>query len=268
MRIYLYAAIILLLAISGCNDDIFSPITDSQTVIKDDSTSVTLKYDQSILINNELTIGFNGVPTDSRCPINAMCVWAGDGEVKLSLKKGSEIRIVSLHTTLDPKIIIYDNYEIQLIQLLPSRMAGVSVKQEDYSVGLKIKYKSPFKVKSVYLIDGQSESLITKDPLVINDAVINQNILTLSFGYSGGCKEHIINLFAYTGIMKSNPPQMSLVISHQSNKDNCEAYYTGKIQFDLTSLKNYLAGYEKVLLNISNVDGVPIKQSPLLLNLK
>lgn len=268
MKKYFYLLIISLGVVSGCNDDIFSPITDSRTVTNNDSTSVTLKNGQSVLINNELTVEFAGVPSDSRCPIDAMCVWAGDGEVKLSLKKGNEIRLVSLHTTLDPKIILYDNYEIQLAQLLPSRIAATPISTEDYNIVLKIKYKSSSKPKSVYLIDGQSESLLTKDPLFVSDAVINQNILTLSIGYSGGCREHIVNLYAYTGIMKSNPPQMSLVISHQSNGDNCEAYYSSKIQFDLTSLKNYLAGYEKVLLNIKSVDGNPIKQSPLLLYLK
>ena len=249
----------------------FSPFTNSKNLNRSDSLTVSLKYGETLFINDELEIGFSDVPTDSRCPIDAMCVWAGDGEVKLNLKKDGSSKSISLHTTLEPKITLIDNYEIRLNQLLPSRRASEQIKPEQYIIEIKIKYLNSMQTKSLYMIDSNNEWLIRNDNIVVNNASLVNDLLTLSVSYSGGCKEHIINLFAYTGIMKSIPPQMSLVISHEDNRDMCEAYINGLINFNLKKIKEYLNGMgttDRVILNIAGPDGQQIKQSPLVFNLK
>ena len=255
----------------GCGDDIFIQNINSKSITKSDSTTVKLKRGESITINGELNINFDSVPTDSRCPIDAMCVWAGDGEIKLNLKLEKTVTPVSLHTTLTPKTILWDNYEIQLINLFPTRRAAETITQDQYSIELKIKHLNSAGIKNVYFIDSNSEGLIRKDALVVNSAVIQADLLTASVSYSGGCTQHSVNLYAYSGILKSNPPQLSLVLSHNGNGDLCEAYITGQIKFDLKNLKEYLGGmrvYDKIILNIANPDGTLIKQSPLVYNLR
>lgn len=131
-----------LVLLSFCNNK--SGITDSEKISfllkSDDSLSVTLKYHQSILINDNLEINFDDVPVDSRCPLNVYCFWAGDAEVKLNFFQNDVKLGTSLHTTLDPKSITIWNYNIKLVSLTPYPEAGKELKKEDYVVELLVKF--------------------------------------------------------------------------------------------------------------------------------
>lgn len=72
-----------------------------------------------------LSITFAGVPNDSRCPTDAMCIWAGDGEVQLTLHvgpldgDGADLD-AHLHTNLEPHSAPWGvYYEIRLLALNP-----------------------------------------------------------------------------------------------------------------------------------------------------
>ena len=61
----------------------------------------TLRYDRG------LKITFLAVRNDSRCPINAKCIWAGDAAVVLRVKAGNQAaRRVTLHTNLKPQTVV------------------------------------------------------------------------------------------------------------------------------------------------------------------
>lgn len=77
-----------------------------------------------------LVITFVGVPADSRCPINAYCVWAGDATVRLVLHvgppwgEGPDLQ-VDLHTLLDPRETPWGPYyTLRLLGLAPAPVAG------------------------------------------------------------------------------------------------------------------------------------------------
>ena len=265
--ILLSLGLLTLLTFSSCQDDTLLPVYQSVSVSSNTPTDVTLKAGDSVFLNDELMITFTSVGADSRCPIDLMCFWAGDAEVKLKLSKGGLQKEVVLHTGLTPTAIVFDGYEIALKNVLPARKSNEDIKQNQYVIDLKINYNVNSQLKQVYFIDANSEWMIKKDMLVVNSAVIENNLLALSVSYSGGCRDHIIDLYAYTGILKSNPPQMNLALSHNANGDMCEAYVTRTIKFDLSKIKEYLGGQVgytgTVILNINGPDGKPIKQSPV-----
>ncbi|MFA7420874.1 MAG: hypothetical protein WCZ90_14420 [Melioribacteraceae bacterium] len=260
-------SILTLLTYNGCQDEVLLSDYQSVSVSSNTPASVILKHGESAFLNDDLLITFSGVGADSRCPIDAICVWAGDAEVKLKLKKGGLEKEVVLHTGLTPTAIVFDGYEITLKNVLPARKSTETVKPEQYVVELKINYNVNVETKQVYFIDANNDWVLKKDLLAVNSASIENNMLALSVSYGGGCREHIIDLYSYTGIMKSNPPQMSLVLSHNANNDMCEAYITKTIRFDLSKIKEYLGGQVgttgTVILNITGTDGKPIKQSPV-----
>jgi hypothetical protein len=106
---------------------------------RDDSLVVSVKLTQSVIINNELTLTFQEVVSDSRCPINADCIWEGDGEVKFVLEKGNDSNNILLHTTLKPKYVEFAGYQIKLKSLNPYPQTTDPIKAEEYSVEVVVK---------------------------------------------------------------------------------------------------------------------------------
>ena len=259
--------LLILLTFSSCQDDTLLPVCHTVSVSSNTPSGVTLKAGDSAFLNDELLITFAGVGADSRCPIDVMCFWAGDAEVKLKLKKGGMEKEAVLHTGLTPTAIVFDGYEIALKNVLPARKSTENIKPEQYSIELRINYNVNAETRQVYFIDGNSDWVVKKDMLAVNSSSLEKDMLALSVSYSGGCRDHIIDLYAYTGILKSNPPQMNLALSHNANGDMCEAYATRTIKFDLSKIKEYLGGQVgytgTVILNINGTDGKPIKQSPV-----
>src|SRR5687767_9003680 len=56
-----------------------------------------------------ISIKFLAVLEDSRCPVRATCVWAGNAKIRISVKKGkSAPRIAELNTLTEPrKVSLY-----------------------------------------------------------------------------------------------------------------------------------------------------------------
>ena len=106
----------------------------------------TLRYDGG------LKITFLAVRNDSRCPINARCIWAGDAEVVLRVKAGNQAaRKVTLHTHLKPQTVVIPaqifppgtagipkSYVISIAGLTPQPEAGKKTLQSDYRLQLDI----------------------------------------------------------------------------------------------------------------------------------
>ena len=77
-----------------------------------------------------------------------------------------------------------------------------------------------------------------KDGYTLEDLVIEGNVLVLTVQFTwGGCKEPEFKLMWDGLFMKSNPPQVALVL-YLEKEDSCEANYiiTKKLKFDLTPI--------------------------------
>lgn len=56
---------------------------------------ITLKIGESVEVNGEsLTIDFDNIVDDSRCPNGVDCIWEGQAEVNLLLNKTKEILVI------------------------------------------------------------------------------------------------------------------------------------------------------------------------------
>ena len=78
---------------------------------------------------------------------------------------------------------------------------------------------------------------VISDSIDVLDAYIEDDLLTLSVGHGGGCATHSYGLCTKGDIAESSPVQMSLELIHDSGGDNCEAYLTKELHFDLSLLK-------------------------------
>lgn len=68
-----------------------------------------------------LKIKFVRLMEDSRCPINARCVWAGNAKVRLTVKGSKGSRNIDLNTGVEPHTATYDSYDIRIEDLLPGK---------------------------------------------------------------------------------------------------------------------------------------------------
>lgn len=140
-NIKFFLPIIVALIIISCTDntELISPDKPAVVVNKIiDSVTVQINYGQEVSIENNIKIKFDSVD-DSRCPMDVMCIWAGDGGVGLILSNGNDQQHTFLHTALFPREINYGGYRIILKSLIPYPVSTQQIKKEDYNIDLIVK---------------------------------------------------------------------------------------------------------------------------------
>jgi len=129
-------AALLISALAACSSNSTSEVTtpsqNSQTVAQQElGRAFSMKIGESITVG-ELRLTFRSVEGDSRCPIDAVCVWAGDGEIALKIEQGTKAAVAALHTTLEPKKTEWNGYTISLVSLTPAPKASTQANPADY----------------------------------------------------------------------------------------------------------------------------------------
>jgi hypothetical protein len=74
--------------------------------------------------------------TDSRCPTDVVCVWAGKADVKLNIL--SPITGTLLLNTFNNTSDTLGNYSFKLVKVLPYPVSTKQIKTEEYDITLKI----------------------------------------------------------------------------------------------------------------------------------
>jgi len=67
--------------------------------------------------------------------------------------------------------------------------------------------------------------------------VVEDDALTLTVSYGGGCARHDFTLVADGEFRESNPVQLDVFLAHDANDDRCQAYPTEAYEFDLTPIQ-------------------------------
>jgi hypothetical protein len=100
-----------------------------------------LKVDETSRVTDEnLSVRLEGVTDDSRCPVDAQCVWAGDALVEVTMEKppaAAEAR--TLHTSdRAGREAVYEGLVIRVLDLKPQRKEGTTIAPGDYRVTLVV----------------------------------------------------------------------------------------------------------------------------------
>jgi len=86
-----------------------------------------------------LTLTFDKVGGDSRCPTGVQCIWAGNGAVVLTVEPSSASAYsVQLNTTLDPHATTVGSYQVTLVGLKPYPKQGSPIPPASYVATLRI----------------------------------------------------------------------------------------------------------------------------------
>ena len=92
------------------------------------------------LQNSEPTISlkFDAVQNDSRCPIDATCISAGNAAVQFLLTSGDSIQSFLLNTDMAPVDSVAFGYRVELLELLPLPSASKTLDPKEYSAKVKV----------------------------------------------------------------------------------------------------------------------------------
>ncbi len=128
--------IILLFILFSCEEE--------DKKVRLDETFV-LQYGETKMLDgqDQFAISFKSLLGDSRCPANAICVWAGQARVKIEISEGYEMlkRELTIGTILENQTskINTGHYSIELLKVIPyPETGGGEPKESDYAIQLLI----------------------------------------------------------------------------------------------------------------------------------
>ena len=78
---------------------------------------------------------------------------------------------------------------------------------------------------------------LARDPVFLHEAFVDEDCLQIKISYSGGCKQHTIDLARMHPWIPGSSSVPVFEIRHNANGDMCEAYFTREFRFDLSPLK-------------------------------
>jgi hypothetical protein len=91
---------------------------------------------QSIVLAAEkIEVQFTGIATDSRCPTDVTCVWAGEVIARLAIRSDGK---TTRHEVKESESATVDGYSVTVLQVLPTRTSSQPIAAADYRVTLKI----------------------------------------------------------------------------------------------------------------------------------
>lgn len=125
---YLIFIILFSFLMVSCNSDHSVLSSDSDKfVMKISPDSITLNDTITIAFNDtvgstteDIKLSFDSLGTDSRCPVNVVCIWEGNAEVLFSFFN-SEFNTkfkLNTHRSFTHYIVLY-GFKIELIDLFP-----------------------------------------------------------------------------------------------------------------------------------------------------
>jgi hypothetical protein len=100
-----------------------------------------VRVGQAVQITGEtLTVTFERVAEDSRCPTNVKCVWEGDAVVRLALQgQKAERGTLNLHTQANAqREAAFQVYRVRLVQLVPWPKDSGGIPAETYVATLNV----------------------------------------------------------------------------------------------------------------------------------
>lgn len=103
------------------------------------ATPFELPVGKSVVLPDGLRIKFDRVSADSRCPLDAVCITAGDAAVVLLVSQTSGTPVpVELHTVPNASQTVFANHRIALTALLPHPRANQQTPANQYVATLTV----------------------------------------------------------------------------------------------------------------------------------
>ena len=85
-----------------------------------------------------ISVTFQEVLEDSRCPVDVTCIWAGLAEVSLQVAVSGQEREISLSTSPSENSAVFENYTFWLISVRPVPRSDQNIDSSAYVVTVRV----------------------------------------------------------------------------------------------------------------------------------
>ena len=89
----------------------------------------------AVLAAQKFEVQFTGIATDSRCPTDVACVWAGEIVVQLSISNAGK---TTQHEVREMQSATVGAYTVSVLKVLPEPTSSQRIAAADYRATLKI----------------------------------------------------------------------------------------------------------------------------------
>jgi len=102
-----------------------------------DTTFAVLPVGSAVMVG-EVSIHFDRMTEDSRCPFGAVCVWEGNARIELTVSDGVDTAVLGLNTNTPPTQELFGGFTIRLDQLDPYPSARYPTRPDRYVATLAV----------------------------------------------------------------------------------------------------------------------------------
>ena len=127
---------VLLLMFSSCAKDSLNGVNKS-LVLKQ---KLTLKVNECVS-DSTISMCVDSVNSDSRCPMDVVCIWQGNAAVSVSLTLNETVHHITLNTgntNALPADTTIQQFKISLTELAPYPVSTQTIIQDDYRISLMV----------------------------------------------------------------------------------------------------------------------------------
>ena len=118
--------LVLAAALVGCGGPTDVPLEQDFTLALGKSAAIE---------GTGITVSFLDLLEESRCPINAICVTAGNAKIQLGLHNPN--RLAEVNIPDQPQGVFIGQIEIRLMELIPEPEVGRQIDKSDYRATLR-----------------------------------------------------------------------------------------------------------------------------------
>lgn len=102
-------------------------------------TVIVKRGQQKTAAKGEITIKFVSVTEDSRCPVDANCIWAGNAAVQVKVTtRGRGTKMMTMNTNSGPQGDQFNGWAINLTSLTPAPKSTKATNPKSYTATFSI----------------------------------------------------------------------------------------------------------------------------------
>jgi hypothetical protein len=130
----------LAVPVIGCGSSTGLELDEPLQTVLNAPREVILGYGEEKSVGGSvLSVAFVRVVEDSRCPVDVVCVWAGNAVVELGIRMGmGPTSPLQVNTTLEPRFADWNDVRVTILELLPQPREGDPPRPEGYTVKIRL----------------------------------------------------------------------------------------------------------------------------------